>query len=250
LSLAMPQGTLTTLAHHMDLDLLLEAYHQTRKDGAVGVDGQSGREYAETLEELPLVAASGYPANISVTRRRSVLLHPSSRPPGINRSRERDDERRYTLTAGHSISPIVCAERPSHRQAGQSAAVSRRLPEDLGPRLHRHRLRRPTPNDPKAIRPARTPHDLRRSGVKHYIDAGVDPHTVMQWSGHRTESMLRRYHIIDLEDLRRAGKRASEYRGPADNVRTLRDGAPPPIEGTTTEPLHTTENRAVLPGCS
>jgi hypothetical protein len=26
--------------------------------------------------------------------------------------------------------------------------------------------------------------------------------------------MLRRYHIIDLEDLRRAGKRASEYRGP------------------------------------
>ena len=59
----------------------------------------------------------------------------------------------------------------------------------------------------------RTPHDLRRSGVKHYIDAGVDPHTVMQWSGHRTESMLRRYHIIDLDDLRRVGKQASDYRG-------------------------------------
>ena len=51
LAKAMPQGTLTTLAHHMDLDLLLEAYRRTRKDGAVGVDGQSGREYAETLEE-------------------------------------------------------------------------------------------------------------------------------------------------------------------------------------------------------
>ena len=48
---ARPQGTLTTLAHRMDLDLLLEAYRLTRKDGAVGVDGQSGREYAETLEE-------------------------------------------------------------------------------------------------------------------------------------------------------------------------------------------------------
>src|SRR5262249_37121943 len=35
----------------MDLDLLLEAYRLTRKDGAVGVDGQTGREYAETLEE-------------------------------------------------------------------------------------------------------------------------------------------------------------------------------------------------------
>ena len=94
------------------------------------------------------------------------------------------------------------------------------------------------PNDSMEVKAARTPHDLRRSGVKHYIDAGVDPHTVMQWSGHRTESMLRRYHIIDLEDLRRAGKRASEYRGPADNVRTLRDGAPPSVEGTATEPLH------------
>jgi len=48
--------------------------------------------------------------------------------------------------------------------------------------------------------------------------AGVDPHTVMAWSGHRTANMLRRYHIIDLEDLRRAGKRASDYRGPKEHV--------------------------------
>ena len=84
----------------------------------------------------------------------------------------------------------------------------------------------------------RIPHDLRRSGVKHYIDAGVDPHTVMQWSGHRTESMLRRYHIIDLDDLRRAGKRASDYRGPGANVITLtgRDGTPPSAKATVPEP--------------
>jgi integrase len=106
---------------------------------------------------------------------------------------------------------------------------------------------RRTPNDQTAIRPARTPHDLRRSGVKHYIDAGVDPHTVMQWSGHRTESMLRRYHIIDLEGLRRAGKRASEYRGSADNVRPLRDGAPPSSEATT-KPLHDHGKSSGRPG--
>jgi len=33
-------------------------------------------------------------------------------------------------------------------------------------------------------------HDLRRSGVKHLIDSGIDPHTVMAFSGHRTPSML------------------------------------------------------------
>jgi len=54
--------------------------------------------------------------------------------------------------------------------------------------------------------------------VKHYIEAGVSPHVVMQWSGHRTNSMLLRYHIIDLDDLRRAGKLASDYRGPKEVV--------------------------------
>jgi len=41
----------TNLAHHIDLDLLREAYRRTRKDGAVGVDGISGAAYAEHLEE-------------------------------------------------------------------------------------------------------------------------------------------------------------------------------------------------------
>jgi len=65
-------------------------------------------------------------------------------------------------------------------------------------------------------------HDLRRSGVKHLIDSGVDPHTAMAFSGHRTASMLRRYHIIDVEDLRRAAERANRYTGPTGTVMPLR----------------------------
>ncbi|HLK11072.1 MAG TPA: tyrosine-type recombinase/integrase [Candidatus Binatia bacterium] len=98
---------------------------------------------------------------------------------------------------------------------------------------------KPDPTNPAKAKAARTPHDLRRSGVKHYIDAGVDPHTVMLWSGHRTEAMLRRYHIVDLDDLRRAGKRASDYRGPAANVVPI--GARAVAKGTTTEPLQELE---------
>ena len=52
-------------------------------------------------------------------------------------------------------------------------------------------------------------HDLRRSGVRHLIRGGVPPHTVMAFSGHRTPSMLKRYDIIDVDDLRRAAERAS-----------------------------------------
>lgn len=59
---------------------------------------------------------------------------------------------------------------------------------------------------------------LMFAATRLVLVAGVDPHTVMAWSGHRTANMLRRYHIIDLEDLRWAGKRASDYRGPKENV--------------------------------
>lgn len=47
----MPHVALTTLAHHIDLDLLHEAYRQTRKDGAAGVDGQTAEQYAKELEQ-------------------------------------------------------------------------------------------------------------------------------------------------------------------------------------------------------
>jgi RNA-directed DNA polymerase len=40
-----------SLAHHIDLDFLREAYRRTRKDGAPGVDGQTAAAYEEKLEE-------------------------------------------------------------------------------------------------------------------------------------------------------------------------------------------------------
>lgn len=45
-----PKMAFTTLAHHIDMDWLKEAYRRTRKDGAVGVDGQTAQEYAADLE--------------------------------------------------------------------------------------------------------------------------------------------------------------------------------------------------------
>lgn len=45
-----PGRVLTTLAHHIDIDFLKEAYRRTRKDGAVGVDGQTAKQYEKDLE--------------------------------------------------------------------------------------------------------------------------------------------------------------------------------------------------------
>jgi len=49
LAAQFPQVAFTTLAHHLTLDLLLNAYHATRKDGAPGIDGQTGEDYSKNL---------------------------------------------------------------------------------------------------------------------------------------------------------------------------------------------------------
>jgi RNA-directed DNA polymerase len=46
-----PNMSFTTLAHHIDVAWLREAYRRTRKDGAAGVDGQTAEQYEEHLED-------------------------------------------------------------------------------------------------------------------------------------------------------------------------------------------------------
>ena len=46
-----PGMAITSLSHHIDIDFLHEAYRLTRKDGAVGVDGQTAKDYEENLHE-------------------------------------------------------------------------------------------------------------------------------------------------------------------------------------------------------
>ena len=46
-----PEVAFTSLAYHMDVEWLYEAYRRTRKDGAVGVDEQTAEQYEENLEQ-------------------------------------------------------------------------------------------------------------------------------------------------------------------------------------------------------
>jgi RNA-directed DNA polymerase len=45
-----PGLAFTTLAHHIDIDRLVDAFQRTRRDAAVGVDGQTAAEYLRDLE--------------------------------------------------------------------------------------------------------------------------------------------------------------------------------------------------------
>ena len=84
----MPQVSFTSLSYHLDQEWMYEAYKETRKDGAVGVDGQTAKEFEEdlkgNLENLLELAKSGKYQAPPV--RRTYIPKPGSReerPLGI-----------------------------------------------------------------------------------------------------------------------------------------------------------------------
>ena len=59
----------------------------------------------------------------------------------------------------------------------------------------------------KAGCPGRLPHDMRRSAVRNLVRAGVPQSVAMKLTGHKTDSVFRRYDIVSPDDLRVAVER-------------------------------------------
>jgi len=82
-----PTLAMTTLAHHVDLAWMMEAYRRTRKDGATGIDRQTAVEFAEKLEdnirELLELAKSGRYQAPPVRRVYIPKANGKQRPIGI-----------------------------------------------------------------------------------------------------------------------------------------------------------------------
>jgi integrase len=59
--------------------------------------------------------------------------------------------------------------------------------------------------------PGLLPHDMRRSAVRNFRRSGLSEHEGMALSGHRTDSVYRRYDIISDEDLTESMNRVQEH---------------------------------------
>ena len=83
-----PERSFTSLAHNIDEEWLMEAYRRTRKDGAVGIDGQTAEEYGCGLEErLKLLLSRAKEGTYRAPAVRRVLIPKGdgkgTRPIGI-----------------------------------------------------------------------------------------------------------------------------------------------------------------------
>jgi integrase len=65
----------------------------------------------------------------------------------------------------------------------------------------------------KAGYPGMLRHDLRRTAVRNMVNLGVPERVAMTVTGHRTRSILDRYHIVSPGDLRDVARRLSDSPG-------------------------------------
>ena len=68
--------------------------------------------------------------------------------------------------------------------------------------------------------PGRIPHDFRRTAVRNLERAGVPRSVAMKMVGHRTESVYRRYAIVDEAMLREGAEKLARLAEAATGITT------------------------------
>jgi hypothetical protein len=89
---------------------------------------------------------------------------------------------------------------------------------------------------PEAGRPGMLMHDLRRTAIRQFERSGISRSSAMTMSGHKTESIYRRYAISDETSLREAAAQLDRYTrdsgtGTKSGTNRIRESKKPNVAG-------------------
>lgn len=108
---------------------------------------------------------------------------------------------------GTDLYDMLVAQRDAHKAAGHATPwVFFTTTGGRQGRIKREWLRAM-----KATGIQRLFHDLRRTGVRNLVRAGVPEKVAMLISGHKTRSVFERYNIVDESDLRKAAEAVNQH---------------------------------------
>jgi hypothetical protein len=180
---------------------------QCHSEHYAAFQGRSEKEVMLASKEL-LRRHQGQSARLKITARKLADLLQSLEADEVLLAQRMRDRESRAVRSGLALTMTNTEGRIGHRKDD-----GRPPPGKEGPHSHETYACKAVGLVDEAGEKTKIPHDLRRTGVRNLIRAGVSEKVAMRISGHRSRAIFDRYNITSDRDLQDAARKLASYIG-------------------------------------